>query len=202
MRGSGFLSGARVLLVLVLSLVAAPTARAAEPADNVVLFRGFMGIFSLGLDDLAKDLDRRGVRTRVYSHTETGNVVRLLSDPAEKRRGRLVLVGHSFGGNAAMNVARQLRSRNIRVDLVVTLDPTAKGPISENVGRYVNYHFAGHALGSAVVPVSRKSPAIRNIDIAGRKDLVADRVGHWNMTENPRLKKEIVDLVLKALSKR
>lgn len=179
-------AGTALLLALALA-----GASAASREPDVVLIRGFAGVFSTGLNAIADDLRKKGVNARVIGHLSASGLIEELVTRKGKK-GRLVLVGHSFGGAAAMGMARALVDRQVPVKLVVTLDPTTSGPVVKGVG-YVNYYFSGLGVGSAV-----KGPGkIRNIDLSNRTDHVA----HFNMTTDARLKGEIVELIMRTLGR-
>jgi hypothetical protein len=46
------------------------TVGTAQARAHVYLLRGLMNIFSLGMDSLAEELDKRGVHTTVSNHSE------------------------------------------------------------------------------------------------------------------------------------
>ena len=62
------------------------------------------------------------------------------------RDGRLrsiMIVGHSLGGGAAVEMAAELGQAGVPVQLVVTLDPVGASQVSSNVRRSVNFHPTG-----------------------------------------------------------
>lgn len=169
-----------------------------QDATQVYLVRGFMGIFSTGLDDLEASLDARGVKAETYGHL-SGPAIRDDIVRARKTRPDLpvVLVGHSFGGNAVLQVAALLAQDGIRVALVITVDPTRDGPISSNVGRYINYYLSANAIGSEL-DADGKGARVVNIDIRDRADIAGLATGHWTMTVNEKIKAEILRAVLQV----
>ncbi|MCO6407961.1 alpha/beta fold hydrolase [Hoeflea alexandrii] len=191
-------------LVLV-TLTGAPRAEAASKTTatttQVYFIRGFMGVFSTGFDTMAKTLAKSGVTAKVYGHL-SGAAIRsaIVEEYAGSKRNKpVILVGHSFGGNAALQVAAGLRRDNIPVALVVTVDPTRGGPLSTNVGRYVNFFFSGNGLGSRLksapgVPQSR----ITNIDMGERDEVAGAGDDHWTVTHNAVIQSEILKLVKRA----
>lgn len=64
-----------------------------------------------------------------------------------RKKGRhLVIVGHSFGGDSAVQLLEQLRSRNVTVDVALTIDPVPQAPrpesvihVTRNVRRWENF---------------------------------------------------------------
>ena len=169
-----------------------------QDATQVYLVRGFMGIFSTGLDDLEASLDARGVKAETYGHL-SGPAIRDDIVRARKTRPDLpvVLVGHSFGGNAVLQVAALLAQDGIRVALVITVDPTRDGPISSNVGRYINYYLSANAIGSEL-DADGTGARVVNIDIRDRADIAGLATGHWTMTVNEKIKAEILRAVLQV----
>ncbi len=51
------------------SAVAAP-----DRGAKVYLLRGFMNVFSLGLDELSAKIEQRGIRSEVYNHTSAARL--------------------------------------------------------------------------------------------------------------------------------
>ena len=114
-------------------------ALAGEP--KVILLRGWFGVFSTGLDSLADELKAKGIKAEVAGHLYwTKAVSEILEDRAAGKTGPIVLVGHSQGANNVIDMARALGSKNIPVDLLVTLAPFLQYPVPANVVRAVNYY--------------------------------------------------------------
>src|ERR1700752_1729330 len=81
----------------------------AQSRAHVYLLRGLMNIFSLGMDTLATELSRRGVYTTVDNHADWQS----LADGAAARykagtEGPIILIGHSLGADAVMEMADYL----------------------------------------------------------------------------------------------
>jgi pimeloyl-ACP methyl ester carboxylesterase len=70
--------------------------------------------------------------------------------PSDNGDGPLIIVGHSFGGPAALNYATRCK----HVDLLVTMDPRlptmAQFKKQANVGRLVNVYRTGFMPGYAI----------------------------------------------------
>jgi pimeloyl-ACP methyl ester carboxylesterase len=137
---------------------AATTAPVAPPAAaqlqaRVYLFRGALGpIFSRGMDRLTKRLEEAGIRADVYEFT----ICRLIADQAIRdfrdNPAPIALIGHSMGGLCALTFAGILKSENIPVSLVVTIDPAHASPkVPLNVERYINIFLSDSVLGGGDV---------------------------------------------------
>ncbi|KRR12459.1 peptidoglycan-binding protein LysM [Bradyrhizobium valentinum] len=130
---------------------APPTAT--QPQARVYLFRGALGpIFSRGMDRLTKRLEEAGIRADVYEFT----ICRLIADQAirdfRNDPAPIVLIGHSMGGLCALTFAGILKSENIQVSLVVTIDPAQASPkVPLNVERYINIFLSDSILGGGDV---------------------------------------------------
>ncbi|MCY0095380.1 thioesterase domain-containing protein [Hoeflea ulvae] len=196
---------AALLVAGLLAVTAAAPARAASAASEaptqVYFIRGFLGIFSTGFDQMAKSLAKDRIKAEVYGHLSGSSVrAKIIREYDRSRRKRpIILVGHSFGGNAVFEVAAKLRKNNIPVALLISVDPTRAGPLSDNVKRYVNYFFPGNGLGSELkpqpgVPKSR----IKNIDMRKRVDVAGAGDDHWTVTTNAALAREILKAVKRA----
>ena len=130
---------------------AAPDALPAAPLPQarVYLFRGALGpIFSRGMDRLTDRLQKAGIRADVYEFT----ICRLIADQAIRDfrddGAPIVLIGHSMGGLCALTFAGILKSENIPVSLVVTIDPAHASPkVPLNVERFINVFLSDSVLG-------------------------------------------------------
>lgn len=181
--------------------LAASKAKASEPATQVYFIRGFLGIFSTGFDSMAKDLAKSRIVAETYGHLSGSSIRAKIARQyaATKKHKPIILVGHSFGGNAAFQLASQLRKDDIPVALLISVDPTRAGPLSGNVKRYVNYFFPGNGLGAKVkagsgVPKSR----IKNIDMRKRTDIAGVGDDHWTVTNNTAIQAEIIKTIKRA----
>lgn len=99
---------------------------------RVFLFRGLAGhFFSLGLDKLAKKLQKAGHKASVHSWVERKSVQRRLINEYKNilQQEKIALVGHSLGGNSASFMAANLNASDIKVEYIATIDPTEPAPI-------------------------------------------------------------------------
>src|SRR5437879_918660 len=126
---------------------------ATQPQARVYLFRGALGpIFARGMDRLTNRLQEAGIRADVYEFT----ICRLIADQAIRdfrdNPVPIALIGHSMGGLCALTFAGILKSENIPVSLVVTIDPAQASPkVPLNVERYINIFLSDSVLGGGDV---------------------------------------------------
>jgi len=155
--------------------------------QKVFLIRGFANVFSPGIDLLASELQRRGVPVDVSNHLSWSSTA---SDAAEEcKSGKInsiVLVGHSLGGAAVVDVAKRLQEQGLRVALMVTLDPVAAGQAPGNVTRLENYYLAT-GIGSSIKTDNGFHGRLQNVDVSNRPG-----VDHVAMTTMPDIHKHII----------
>lgn len=174
---------------------------------NVYLIRGWIGVFSTGIDDLSEKISAAGVRTSVFQdlqHGQLGNeIARKYKDSAGAEP--LILIGHSYGADDVVRVARTLNDAGVKVDLLVTLDATTPPKVPPNVALCYNY-FQPQA--TDFIPLFRGIPLeqekqgegeLVNVDLRrDRKDLLESNTNHINIDKNPRLHTEVLKHVLEA----
>lgn len=164
---------------------------------NVYLLRGWIGIFSAGIDSLGEELNDDGVRASVYQEAQWPDLANAIltkygQSPAAAREP-LVLIGHSYGADGVIRIARKLKPANIKVDLLVTLDPVTPPAVPDNVVRTYNLYQSNGVLD--VLPVLRGIPLtpdpgntneLRNQNIrVDRTDLLTPDLDHFNIEKQP-----------------
>jgi hypothetical protein len=189
--GAGAARQSRPLCLCWIGLVAAVVlvwchdALAAE--NRVILLRGYLGLFSNGLDELADELKAKGFDVEVRAHLYWTDIVNdLLRDRAAGKIATLTFVGHSQGGNDAIEIATALQVSHVPVDLIVTLTPVYPKPVPANVARAIDYYQAG-GWGSPLAPGQGFRGTLANHNVAGDQS-----ISHFNIAENPRIRAEVV----------
>lgn len=138
------------VLVAMLSLLAGFAASAqATPAPRakVYLLRGFMNVFSLGLDELAVKIEKRGISAEVYNHTSWARLANEIArDYKAGQVQPVILVGHSWGGLAVVNLVEALGDAGVPVALAVALDTTSLSVDRGRVGTFLNLHVTTGTL--------------------------------------------------------
>lgn len=108
---------------------------------QVYLVRGFLNVFSLGMDTLATKLNSRGVSVTVINHTEWRSLAdQIAAGYKAGRRGPIVLIGHSFGADAIMEMGDYLGRQGVPIALIVPFDGTSSHAASANVARVLNFY--------------------------------------------------------------
>jgi acetyl esterase/lipase len=114
-----------------------------------------------------------------------------LTDEELARIPKVILVGHSAGGWAVLGVARDLRRRNIPVELMVQVDSV--GVTDHTVPRNVKAAAIFHAR-DIMMPLTTKS--LRLEDPTRTKivaNVLVEGAGHWSITRDPRIRNLVID---------
>jgi hypothetical protein len=163
-------------------------APATSNVAHVYLLRGLLNIFSLGMDDLAQKIERRGIRTSVHNHSEWET----LSDQIAARykagnRGPIILVGHSLGADAVMFMGEYLGRKGVPVALIVPFDGTGSFAATSNVQRVMNLTQRDYAY-------MKRGPGFRgelaNIDVSGQG------YGHIDIDKSARLHNMVINKIV------
>lgn len=134
---------------------------------HVYLLRGLFGVFSLGMDSLSQELVEQGYTAEIYGWDEAEKVVAQISTRFQKgHTGPVVVIGHSLGANAVINVATAVQAQNIPIAFGVTFDATDPGPVPQNVAVFYNF-WAQDGFGKPVSAVPGYTGQLENFDLSG-----------------------------------
>jgi hypothetical protein len=189
-----------VLLAAVLGLAnAAPSpAQHVSPQPNlmrsethVYLMRGLLGIFSLGMDDLAGKLNKHGFRADVYGYEVWQTIAEQI---VERRRnghtGPVVIIGHSLGANATFDVADNLNRSEVPVLLAVIFDATEVRRVPANVNTFINF-YARDGFGHQAVAGPGFLGELANFDLSADGTIT-----HTNIDALDRFHQLVIDKLL------
>jgi hypothetical protein len=158
---------------------------------QVYLLRGFMDIFSTGMDELTAKLNRAGIRASVHNHSEFGVLAEQIGD--RHRRGireNVVIVGHSLGANDAFSMADRLNDYGIPVPLIIAFDPTASMSAGRNVQRVVNFYSSTNGWGTSINRGPGFKGTLNNVDLSRRGE-----VGHTDIDKSPALHSQSIGYI-------
>jgi pimeloyl-ACP methyl ester carboxylesterase len=186
-----------VAAVVMLALGSLPataqsTTGTAQARAHVYLLRGLMNIFSLGMDSLAEELDKRGVHTTVSNHSEWQSLAdQAASNYQAGKEDPIILIGHSLGADAVMQMAAYLNRKKIPVALVVPFDGTGSFSTPSNVGRLVNLTQRKYAY---MRPGPGFHGSLANVDVSSDPS-----IDHINIDKSPRLHTREISEVLAVI---
>ena len=164
---------------------------AAASHAHVYLMRGLLNIFSLGMDQLAAQIQSRGIDASVYNHSVADSVVnRIVHEYRAGDRGPYILIGHSLGADAVMTMAQQLNRQGVPVALVVPFDGTGSYAAPSNVACVLNLTQRKYAY---MVPGTGFHGKLSNVDVSGDTS-----IDHFTIDKSPRLQATALSSVLHA----
>lgn len=182
-------------LPLLLSItIAASDAPANQPRAHVYLFRGLMNVFSLGMDEIAAELQRHRIAASVYNHLSWSSVAE--SAAADYKSGKIrtiILIGHSAGATAVTSAAGRLGQLGVPVKLAIGLDPTTRVTASGRVGRYINF-YVGNGAGQRVDKGAKFRGQLQNVNVQN-----SPNIGHFNIDKDKALQAKVIRAVRAAL---
>jgi pimeloyl-ACP methyl ester carboxylesterase len=180
-------------------LVSVYPADSARADGHVYLLRGLFNVFSIGMDVLAHKLQERGVSTSVHAYIEFEALAAQAASLHQSGKGPIIIVGHSYGADAAASMAARMKARGTPVALLVLFGPTFHLPIPSNVSQVVNY-YQSQSRDSLWHGQAVKGPgflgSIVNVNLD--KD---PSVTHFNIEKIDRLHAETIDRIV-ALTNR
>jgi hypothetical protein len=196
-----WLSAGALALSMLLPSGAAPVqaapvrAAAAAPVTasttHVYLLRGVLNIFSLGLDDIAAQLQAQGIPVTIANFVSWS----ALADEAAAgyRSGQIktvILVGHSSGATALPDMIAKLGQLGVPVKLAIGLDSVFKTKlVAGNAERYINFYIAN----GAGEPVRRDDGfrgKLENVDVES-----VPGVGHITIEKNAIMQQKVISAI-------
>ena len=120
----------------------------AEPHGRAYLFRGLIGLLDWAMDELAERISRTGVAADINSHLIWRTVANQAINDYRRDPKPIAVIGHSIGGDAAVEFAEALDAAHVPVSLLVTYDPNRSADkVPANVERYIDLYQSSNILG-------------------------------------------------------
>lgn len=112
-------------------------------AEEVYMIRGFMNVFSNGMNQMTQSLRAKGINAKAISNGDWRNVANDIIRRAKQKKVSypIVIAGHSLGGVEAPSFANALGAAGVPVALVIGLDPgfNTPPPFRKGAQQVVNY---------------------------------------------------------------
>jgi thioesterase domain-containing protein len=161
----------------------------AQARAHVYLFRGLADVFSTGMDTLADELNKRGVYATSHNHADWQMLAdKAAADYKAKKEGPIILIGHSLGADAVMEMADYLGDKGVPVALVIPFDGTQSFPAPGNVARVINFTQRDYAY---MRPGLGFRGSLSNVDLSANRD-----INHLNIDKSPELHARVIKEVL------
>jgi fermentation-respiration switch protein FrsA (DUF1100 family) len=156
---------------------------------RVYLMRGFMNIFSLGMDDLGAQIQADGIAATVTNHADADAIVsQIVTRYRGGDRGPIILIGHSLGADAVIAMAQSLDQYNIPVALVVLFDGTGDHSVPANVATAINFTKAFD-----LAPGAGFRGVLSNVDLS-----YDGGIDHFTIDKSPDLQARALNYVIAA----
>ena len=135
------------------------TSNTAHAGGHVYALRGLINVFSYGMDEMVAKSKRRGIPASAHGHAEYHSLAAQAAALVKSGKGPIIIVGHSYGADAAVFMAEEMRKLGAPVALLVLYGPTIDPlGIPSNVRSVVNYYQtnnpAWRGQGGSQVPAS------------------------------------------------
>lgn len=170
--------------------------------------RGFLDVFSTGMNSLAKKIQSQlNIQATALSYLEEKKLANFLihNYQSGQFKGPIILIGHSYGADEQINVAKLLNDAHVPVDLLISLDNTKRQTIPPNVRVFYNIN-SGHSVMSWLVPwgtpLIATSGETKMVDINLVKDKHFSRVNHFNIDKLPEVQAYVIEVIKENISTR
>jgi hypothetical protein len=170
--------------------------------------RGFLDVFSTGMNSLAKKIQTQlDIQGTALSYLEEKKLAHYLIQNYQSGRfkGPIILIGHSYGADEQITVAKLLNDAHVPVDLLISLDNTKKQRIPPNVRVFYNIN-SGRSVMSWMVPwgtpLIATSGKTKMVEINLVKDKHFTRVNHFNIDKLPEVQAYVIGVIKENIATR
>jgi hypothetical protein len=185
----------------------------APRVGTVYCIRGWTGVFSAGIDEMAKQLNKQGVTAVCYMPEQYPELGAAL---VEKYKGvpnhePICFIGHSRGVDTSLIVSRELGKVGVGVDVICCLDSVDETTVPHNVRLCYNYWMPG-VLSAGNSNFLRGIPLVQEPGSIGKLfnyDLDTEyrswrgaTTEHVTMDDDPKLQKRIVENIMEVCVER
>ena len=166
-----------------------------EVHGRAYLFRGLIGLIDWGMDQLAARITRSGVSANIGSHMMWSSVANEAISDYRRDPKPITVVGHSIGGDAAVEFAEALEAAHVPVALLITYDPTrAAHSVPANVQRYINLYQSSNMLGGGDLEPGRGfHGAYASFNLKDRPEII-----HVNLDKFDRIQEQLAGKIRSA----
>jgi LysM domain len=167
-------------------------AETAAVHGRAYLFRGLIGLIDWGMDELADRINRGGVAANISSHFMWRNVASQAISDYRRDPKPIAVIGHSIGGDEAVQFAEALGAAHIPVSLLITYDPNRSAhPVPANVERYINLYQSSNFLGGGdVEPGPGFHGHYASFNLKDRPEII-----HVNMDKFDRIQEQLASKI-------
>lgn len=180
-------------LLIACFVAVATTSGSAQAGGHVYALRGLINVFSYGMDEMVAKCKRRGIQASAHGHGEYPSLAVEAAAKVKSGKGPIIIIGHSYGADAAVSMADEMKKLGAPVALLVLYGPTVEPlRIPSNVRAVVNYYQTTNAAWRArAVPGPGFTGSINNINLDKDQD-----VTHFNIEKLERLQNQAMTRIV------
>jgi hypothetical protein len=153
-------------------------------------------------------LDRLDLKIPIFAWDEKKDAINYLSSLRLNNNDKLIVIGHSYGGDTAILLAKELKKRNRRVDLLVQVDSVGSSDdvLPSNVAKGINYYQANDdPISSGRFKVQQKVINSTNLDVnrVFRNELISNNsypLNHGSIDDSNVVHQAIIQQTLNAIA--
>ncbi|MEA5534133.1 Mbeg1-like protein [Crocosphaera sp. XPORK-15E] len=153
-------------------------------------------------------LDRLDLKIPIFAWNEKKDAINYLSSLRLNNNDKLIVIGHSYGGDTAILLANELKKRNRRVDLLVQVDSVGSSDdvLPSNVAKGINYYQANDdpiSLGRFKVQQQVINSTNLDVNRVFRNELIRNKsypLNHGSIDDSNVVHQAIIQQVLNAVA--
>jgi pimeloyl-ACP methyl ester carboxylesterase len=114
------------------------------------------------------EFNKLDFKTQIFSWDSRNNAIKYLDELGLNKSDKLIVIGHSYGGDTAILLANELKQRTRRVDLLIQIDSVGSSDdvLPGNVTRGINYYQSDdNPISLGRFEVQQKVIGSTNIDV-------------------------------------
>ena len=128
---------------LAMTLGASAFTATSARSEEVYMIRGFLNVFSDGMNQMTRQLKTKGIRAKAISNGNWNSIAEDIIRRSKQKKVSypIIIVGHSLGGVEAARFANTLGRAGVKTDLLIGLDPGFPQPpaLTKGAVQVVNY---------------------------------------------------------------
>ncbi len=129
--------------LLALAMGVSTLSAAPSMAEEVYMIRGFLNVFSDGMNQMTRTLKSKGIRVKAISNGNWSSIAEDIIRRSKQKKVSypIVIAGHSLGGVEAASFANTLGKAGVPTALLIGLDPGFPQPpaLTKGAQQVVNY---------------------------------------------------------------
>jgi WD40 repeat protein len=153
-------------------------------------------------------LDQLDLKIPIFAWDEKKDAISYLNSLGLNNNDKLIVIGHSYGGDTAILFAKELKKRNRRVDLLIQVDSVGSSDdvLPRNVAKGINYYQADdNPISLGRFKVQQEVINSTNLDVnrVFKNELISSNsypLNHGSIDDSNVVHQAIIEQVLNAIN--